>query len=205
MDGGYYAIKGFEYQIDKTLSEVLSSTGDDTLLCLEQIQDINDDDFVMQVKYKEATKLTPSVIRKPILQLIEEFNSDQTKNYILYCYFGDTNGYTENVDLNFLNDILGKEKDTFTTILKNQFLTKFKLCFSKDFQTHFQAVLSKIQEFNFCNSIDEAVYFYSIMVDYLRKKVINNPPDQLKSRQVTKGEILNYLNRGRRITFFVCL
>lgn len=25
MDGGYYAIKGFEYQIDKTLIEVLTA------------------------------------------------------------------------------------------------------------------------------------------------------------------------------------
>ena len=92
MDGGYYAIKGFEYQIDKTLLEVLSSSDADAVLCLEQIQDINNGDFVMQVKYKESAKLTPSVIRKPIIQLINEYNSVPTKKYILYCYFGDTNG-----------------------------------------------------------------------------------------------------------------
>ena len=87
MDGGYYAIKGFEYQIDKTLIEVLTARDHESVICLEQIQDINTDDFVMQVKYKESAKLIPSVIRNPIVQLISEYNSVPTKNYILYCYF----------------------------------------------------------------------------------------------------------------------
>mgnify|MGYP001492866254 CR=1 FL=1 len=57
MDGGYYAIKGFEFQIDKTLEEVLNASENNLAIRLEQIQDIDSDDFVMQVKYKEATKL----------------------------------------------------------------------------------------------------------------------------------------------------
>lgn len=28
----------------------------------------------MQIKYKEATKLIPSIIKKPIIHLIDEFN-----------------------------------------------------------------------------------------------------------------------------------
>lgn len=201
MDGGYYAIKGFEFQIDKTLLEVLSSADIDAILCLEQIQDINNGDYVMQVKYKEASKLTPSVIRKPIIQLINEFSSNQTKDYILYCYFADTNGYTEEVDLDFLDTILGKEKDNFNSTTKTKFLGRFKLCFSKNFQNQFQLVLTKLQEYSFCVSKDDAIYFYSILADYLRKKVVDNPPEQLASRQVTKNELLNHLNKGRRIIF----
>ncbi len=201
MDGGYYAIKGFEYQIDKTLSEVLFSSNSDSVICLEQIQDINNGDYVIQVKYKEATKFTPSVIRKPIIQLINEFILDQSKNYILYCYFFDTNGYNETVNIDLLDTILGKERDKFDTTLKNSFLDKFTLCFSETFQRQFQSVLSKLQELSFCNSKDEAVYFYSVLTDYLRKKVVNNPPEQISSRQVTKNELLNFLNQGRRVTF----
>ncbi|MFD0835277.1 hypothetical protein ACFQ0I_05845 [Mariniflexile aquimaris] len=201
MDGGYYAIKGFEYQIDKTLSEVLFSSNDESVIGIEQIQDVNNGDYVIQVKYKEAAKLTPSAIRKPIIQLINEFILDKSRNYILYCYFFDTNGYTENVSIDLLETILGKEKDKFDGTVKNSFLSKFNLCFSETFQNQFQSVLRKLQELNFCNSKDEAIYFYSVLVDYLRKKVVNNPPDQVSSRQVTKNELLNYLNKGRKVTF----
>jgi hypothetical protein len=201
MDGGYYAIKGFEYQIDKTLIEVLTASDHESVICLEQIQDINTDDFVMQVKYKESAKLMPSVIRNPIVQLISEYNSVPTKNYILYCYFGDTNGYSETVDIDFLNEILGSEGKKFDTPTKEQFLTKFKLCFSEDFQTQFLDVLSKLQGLGYCNTKEEAIYYYSILEDYLRKKVVNHPPADMANRKVTKNEILEYLESGRKIIF----
>ena len=201
MDGGYYAIKGFEYQIDKTLIEVLTARDHESVICLEQIQDINTDDFVMQVKYKESAKLMPSVIRNPIVRLISEYNSVPTKNYILYCYFGDTKGYSETVDIDFLNEILGSEGKKFDTPTKEQFLTKFKLCFSEDFQTQFLDVLSKLQGLGYCNTKEEAIYYYSILEDYLRKKVVNHPPADMANRKVTKNEILEYLESGRKIIF----
>ncbi len=201
MDGGYYAIKGFEYQIDKTLLEVLTANSEDAVIRLEQIQDIDSDAFVIQVKYKEASKLTPSLIRKPVVQLIEEYNTNPSKEYILYCYFADNNGHTENVDLDFLNKILGSQKDNYSDNIKNNFLRNFKLCFSPEFQSQYESVLQNLQRLPFCNSNDDAQYYYSILVDYLRKKVVNNAPENTSLRQVTKEELLKHLNNGRRIVF----
>lgn len=201
MDGGYYAIKGFEYQIDKTLLEVLLTSNNDSVIRLEQIQDIDTDAYVIQVKYKEATKLTPSVIRKPIVQLIEEFITTPNRDYILYCYFADNNGYTEDVDLEFLDRILGGEKDNFSDNIKANFLGKFKLSFSPEFQSQYESVLQTLQNLPYCSSVDDAQYYYSILVDYLRKKVINNVPNNAGLRQVTKIELLSHLNNGRRIVF----
>jgi len=201
MDGGYYAIKGFEFQIDKTLQEVLTATSSQSVVRLEQIQDIDTDDFVMQVKYKEASKFNPSVVRKPIVQLMEEYSSDPSKDYILYCYFENNNGYSEDIDSELLDKILGVKKKDFAVTLKSGFLNKFQLRFSPEFQSQYESVLQLLQELSFCSSVDEAQYYYSILVDYLRKKVINNPPSEITSRQVTKDEILTYLNNGRRIVF----
>lgn len=201
MDGGYYAIKGFEFQFDKTLIEALDSADENAVLCIEQIQDINNSDFVMQVKYKEASKLTPSVIREPIIQLIEEFQNDKSKKYILYCYFSDTNGHSENVDLTFLNNILGKEQGRFTATDKNDFLNAFELRFSETFQAQFETALNKLQSLSFVNSKDDAIYFYSILVDYLRKKVVDNSPSNQTGRQITRRELVDYLNKGRKIIF----
>lgn len=201
MDGGYYAIKGFEFQFDKALIEALDSTDENAVLCLEQIQDINNSDFVMQVKYKEASKLTPSVIRAPIIQLMEEFQNDRSKRYILYCFFSDTNGHSENVDLTFLNTILGKEQGRFTTSNKNDFLNAFELRFSETFQAQFETALNKLQLLSFVNSKDDAIYFYSILVNYLRKKVVDNSPSNQAGRQITKRELVDHLNKGRKIIF----
>ena len=55
-DGGYYAIKGFDYQIDKTILEVLKQPNGDEEVAIEQIQDINTNSYVIQDKYKETKK-----------------------------------------------------------------------------------------------------------------------------------------------------
>ncbi|MGS0749010.1 hypothetical protein [Halpernia sp. GG3] len=58
-----------------------------------------------------------------------------------------------------------------------------------------------MQEFNFCNSKEEAIYYYSILADYLRKKVVENPPSQIELRKVSKKEISEHLEKGRKIVF----
>ncbi len=201
MDGGYYAIKGFEYQIDKSILEVLSCNDLNQEVAIEQIQDLNTESFVMQIKYKEASKLVPSILRKPIIQLIDEFKTDPNKDYILYCYFSDLNGYSSKVDSVYLDNILGKESSNHSVQDKTQFLLKFKLIFSETFHNQFQSTLVKFQEFDFCSSKDEALYYYSIVTDYIRKKVVNNPPSQLQNRKVTKKEVYEYLAKGRKIVF----
>jgi len=85
LDGGYYAIKGFEYQIDKTILELLKS--ENTSINIEQIQDIDSDNFVMQVKYKETAKLVPSEVNTPIVSLIEDFKKDSSKKIHFICIF----------------------------------------------------------------------------------------------------------------------
>jgi len=52
QNGGYYAIKGFTYQFDKSLLEVLANQSKQ--IEIEQIQDIGIEGFYIQVKYKET-------------------------------------------------------------------------------------------------------------------------------------------------------
>jgi hypothetical protein len=84
-DGGYYAIKGFLYQFDKTLIEVV--TNPQSKIAFENKQDIDYDDFVLQVKHKETQEYSHSKIRKPVEKLIGLFHCDPTKKLCLYCHF----------------------------------------------------------------------------------------------------------------------
>lgn len=203
-EGGYYAIKGFEYQIDKTIFEILKSEDQEIPINIEQIQDIDSDNWVMQVKYKETAKFVPSAIKKPVIQLLDEYISNNNKKYYLYCYFGNLNGYDHyfnELTLENLNSILGSVKNDYLDKDKVQFLLSFRLVSAPEFQKQFDTVISLIQAFEFCHNYDEAVFYYSNVVNYIRKKIVLNSINQAFLRTCTKSEIVELLNNGRKLIF----
>lgn len=206
-DGGYYAIKGFAYQIDKAILELLNTDDENNNINIEQIQDIDLNDSVIQVKYKETAKLVPSQVNNPMSQLIEEFKIHKTKKYILYAYFSDLNGYKEKVGTDkkiskdTLDELLGNLKDNFTEQEKTDFVNNFNLDFSPQFQTQFNDVILKLKEKGFGNTDDEIVFFYANISDYLYKLVTNNPTAEIQNRTCTQKEIFEYLKNGKNLIF----
>lgn len=206
LDGGYYAIKGFEYQIDKAILEILNEDNEGKQINIERIQDIDSGDFVMQVKYKETQKFTPSGIKEPVIQLLHEFKKDPTKKYYLYSYFGDLNGYDNFININKaisienLDKILGNKKDGFTITEREEFVEKFCLDFAPVFQEQFKQVISKLQEQQFIsNSVDEAVFYYANITDFLRKLVVNSI--ETTDRTCTKKQVFDYIRNGKKLVF----
>ncbi len=195
-DGGYYAIKGFEYQIDKTILEVFKANNN-TPICLEQIQDINTNDFVTQVKYKETQKYTPTKIKEPVIELINEYQKFPTKRYYLCCYFNDVNEEKRNLTSSELDKILGNKKSNFANPLKDGFLLNFKLHFSKSFHEQFVQVIKIIKSNSGCSSFDEALIHYGSITNHLRKIVANNL--DIKKRTCTKSNILAIITGNRKI------
>ena len=197
-DGGYYAIKGFEFQIDKTILELFKAD-DTTPICLEQIQDINTNDFVMQVKYKETKNYTPAKIKEPVIQLINEYQKFPRKKYYLYCYFNDVEDEMKNLTSSELDRILGNKKNDFTTPVKDGFLSNFKLHFSKSFQEQFIQAINIIKANTSCSNFDEALVHYGSITSHLRKIVTNNL--NIKDRTCTKSEILAIIIGNRKTVF----
>ncbi|QDY83519.1 hypothetical protein FQU75_08900 [Paenibacillus polymyxa] len=87
-------IKGFLYQFNKTLHQILQED-DDTIIIVEGIFediDVKSDQMIkaIQCKYHEsAKKFKLSDIYKPILQFLKSYvqNTDSDIKYILYAYF----------------------------------------------------------------------------------------------------------------------
>ncbi|MEW4925564.1 hypothetical protein [Algibacter sp. 2305UL17-15] len=196
MDGGYYAIKGFEYQIDKNILEILNESNENKAINIEQNQDIDSVDFVMQVKYKEATKFTPSTIKKPVIQLIDEFKKNNSKQYILYCYFKDFNGYTESTSI---DTILGSSKSNYTQKQRTDFEKAFKLNFASQFDIQLEQTIRSIQNLNY--NEDEAIIFHSRASNFLRNLVVNNPPNQISNRTCTKKQLIELFRNDRKVIF----
>jgi len=165
MDGGYYAIKGFEFQIDKTILEILDTDAD---VALENIQDINSDSIVIQIKYKETQDYSDNKIREPVLQLIEEFKNDESKNYKLFCYFSDKSEGRETIDAVKLDSILNSSTGKSTKAkklnarisaidndLRNRFISKFCIDFSKNYQEQFNEIINKFKEKDLLNCTED--------------------------------------------------
>lgn len=197
-DGGYYAIKGFEFQIDKTILELFKAK-DNTPIFLEQIQDINSSSFVTQVKYKETQQYTLGKIKEPVIQLINEYQLSPHKKYYLYCYFNNMQEGSKTLTSVELDKILGNKKSSFTQSLKDGFLTNFELHFAKNFQEHFLQAVEIIKKNVECSDFDEALIHYGSITNHLRKLVVNNPV--VADRTCTKSEIIHLITNNRKIVF----
>jgi uncharacterized protein (DUF2164 family) len=112
-----YTIKGFIYQFNKTLEQVLSEPNG-TEITVEGI--IEDIDVVsagltkaIQCKYHETKeKYKLSDISKPILQMLVNYASNKEKDiqYILYAHFSDETEEEKTISKNDIETIL-KSKD----------------------------------------------------------------------------------------------
>jgi len=93
-----YTIKGFLYQFYKTILEILTNPLDTEITVEGIIEDIDIASSSMttavQCKYHEAKdKYSPSAIYKPVLQMMNHYKDNQTKNitYVLFSHFPDRN------------------------------------------------------------------------------------------------------------------
>lgn len=213
-DGGYYAIKGFSFQIDKTIKEILSMIDISERVYIENIQDINTTDNVIQVKYKETQTYTPSKIKEPTLQLIEEFKKNNTPNYVLYCFFSDKAAENSTITIEQLNAILApingtseksisinKRINNITEAEKKDFLNKFKIVFATEYDSHFDAVISSINNtFNDSSKNQEpSLIYYSLIANYLKNIVINEISPA--NRFCTKEMLLTDIKSKKKIIF----
>jgi hypothetical protein len=216
-DGGYYAIKGFEFQVDKTIKEIFDpERADDEEIWIENIQDLNTDDFVTQVKYKETQEFSEYKIRDPILQLLNlSINDNGNRNYILYCHFTDKEKSRIKFDLAGIKSILKissksnssaahlekiKTIESLNDLDIQSFAERFTLEFADSYSPHFSEVISIISKQNFCvNSVD-AVYYYAIIANYLRKLVIEN--GTVTKRLCDRKTVLEMIGDGKKSLFY---
>jgi hypothetical protein len=205
IDGGYFALKGFAYQFDKAIVDILKSENVNSKFGIEQIQDLNHDSIVVQVKYKETQTFTPSKVKQPILQLIEEFKKDSSKDYVLYAHFKDLNGYEGIISSGKSLTILGLEKilgknNTLSKTLKQDFLNKFTLDFSLGFNKQFEQAVTLIQELDFVGASRDVAMFYHSQIFYFLNTLVISTQDPSK-RTISKQDIIRQLRHGRKLIF----
>ncbi len=197
-DGGYYAIKGFTFQFDKTISEVISNKGD--VIAVEQIQDLGRNDYYIQVKHKEALEYSPSKIRKAVRQLIDDFRDNRNRTYSLYCYFKDQTPSIQQLSVDELDKILGKEKDEYNQTLKRSFVKNFKLEFAVDFDKQFKSLIKEIAEAFKLKTDEEAIMHHASFRAELLNIAIKK---QRSAREIDFTTLEDLMNHNEKIVFDV--
>jgi hypothetical protein len=206
-DGGYYAIKGFLYQFDKTIIEILRNK-EDTIIYVEKIQDINYENYIMQIKHKEAANFTNSKVRDPIIQLLELYKKDTDKRFCLYGFFRDkkpSNIVFTKVDqldeiLKYRDDNKTKElQQKFPKELRKGFITSFTLCFGEDFENQFNYLLNEIKGSYQLGSDDDAIICHSLIREKLLELAIK--PDE-NQRCITGRQLKQYVSSCKKKIFY---
>lgn len=203
-DGGYYAIKGFMYQYDKTIIELCNLAPKNALISIEQIQDINFEEYVLQVKNKEKQCFTNSKIKEPVLKLIDEFQKDQTKKYILYAYFNDREPQKyviSNVDelleiINYRDEEKNRNiKEKYSNELLERFIKNFTIQFSENYYGQFEECIKLIMK-RFSKTKEEAFIIHAMIREYIINVCIDK---ESKDRNVTFLEVDAYIKNCKRL------
>ncbi|WP_145389712.1 hypothetical protein [Staphylococcus epidermidis] len=190
-DGGYYAIKGFIYQFDITMIEVLKNKDMD--IFVEFQQDLNYEDYVIQVKHKETQNFSIGKLKNAILQLFS-LSLKTEKKFKLYCHFKDKNmGTKEKVSKECLESWL---ENDYSDEEKDEFLENFEIVFWSDYQSNFNKLLDLLKkEFSLDNTTP--IYYHAILHNALQKLALKN-----KDERNINFDILNQLVHDSTKTIF---
>lgn len=118
-------ILGFNYQFNKSILEILKVKDDKTQIMLEGTKEdldifLPDKTIAVQCKYYESSEnLTPSVLAKPIFDMLLSYIEDTTLNYKLYIHYK--------------NSSIEKKEDFNNTIFTEILKTKNKSYIKKYF------------------------------------------------------------------------
>lgn len=200
MDGAYIALRGYKFQFDKTILEIFSNPT--KAIEIEQLQDYSYDDYLVQVKYHNtdySTSQQKQKIKKPLVQLFEQYLKNKTNNFILFIYLKGVSPSKKSLTVAELDAILGGIKK-FSTSDKAEFIKRFTLIYAEDFEYQYKTVIQKIKT-AYSKTDDEAEIYYSVISSHLLDIVTKNPPSVSSKRNTSKKEIDKIISDGKKLIF----
>lgn len=196
INGGYNALKGYVYQFDKVLIDVISKNQTATI---EHIEDLEYKDFYVQIKNRDATKFTYSTIKNSVFELITDYSNTQSGKYILYCHFKNKKEEVWVPDLQELDKILSDKKDIFSLETKQEFLKTFKVHFAPNFIKQFSGLIAIIKNTYSFKSDEEAIKHHSILFCQILKIALKK---NSLDRKIDKKTIDKLIKESQEVIFF---
>jgi hypothetical protein len=205
-----YTIKGFLYQFNKTLLEILNAD-DDSIITVEGIiedVDVKSPEGVeaIQCKYHEASEtFKPSTIYKPLLQMMHHFHTNHSDDisYILYAHFGGVDAAKPpKVGMKVFLAALSssnKEYEKYVKGLKGNidldaFLDTFKMEFGPSYGDLVQQVGLALEANGFAQG-DIETLAYPNAINLVADHSVRHDSE---ARKITKLTLIKYLKTVRK-------
>lgn len=195
-DGGHHAIKGFAFQFDASLLQILANPG--VAVEIEGAQDIGVRAFHIQVKHR-SVPYSLSRIAPAVQQMMRLFAADNTARFALYGHFPDrTTGETLRITREELQSALGKFSNDYSDDVKDWFTKSFEVIFAPDFVSQFNAVLDNLKKALRARNEAEALCWHAVIHGYLRDVILKRPPGE---RKITLRDLRDLVHQARTAVF----
>ena len=203
-------IKGYYYQFDYYILQLLSLDNEKDSVCIEGIEDVDvftDDEIIaVQCKYYEKTVCTMSLLGKTIRPMLEHFagNKDKEYHYVIYGYYCDVSKQIK-VPIT-LEDakryLFTYKKDKKTHILHselnlsdeglNEFLLRLHIKLDAiEYQKQIEIIITKIIKVFNCDDYTARCFYYNNAISFVKQ--ISILEDKTK-RKVTKKRFIEFIS-----------
>ena len=205
-------IKGFLFQFEKTLNELLFAQNEDDIITVEGIEDIDINVLglmnYLQCKYHETQDAyCKSIIEKPIVQMLNHWistNQEAPIKYKLYCYFPNEEKREEVLSeedvkcflnkntpdkLEKLKDNIRKHIQTYGNNSITEFISRFTIEFSDSLAQLKDSNINRLKHLDFKEDIISEVVHPNALFIIHELAIKNNVDD----RKISVKEFLQKL------------
>lgn len=207
-------IKGYYYQFDTSILNLLELRADNDSITIEGIEDIDintaTDATTIQCKYLSKPRFVNSAVREPITLMLDHFVNLATPNnlnYVLYAHFeNERPGNEPTIDITKLKEILTytenkteKHYETEKEITDeklNAFIKQFKIIFGKDFNTQQQEVIQQLKSKFNCSDFEADTLYYNNALRIVFDKAIKKTATQ---RVITKAKFISGIDCHKKL------
>jgi hypothetical protein len=194
-----HGIKGYLYQFLNTIERILALQSGEEIE-IEGIEDIDVHGLegldLIQCKYHEAQKFTPSLVYKPIGLMITDYmvNQDDPSTYKLYAHFGESAPQDDLwVNNEFMRKALSKIKNapTASDAQLAAFKSQFQFLAGISFDAQQEKIKSLLQSEFSCTKSEAEGYYYNNAVTYIAEKSANSDAIARRLNKATFKSAIN--------------
>ena len=201
------SIKGYFYQFDKTIQELINLKSLSDSVAIEGIEDVDvttaTEETAIQCKYFEGQKYRPSLLRQPLTYMLTHFLENRPQiSYCLYGYFKDGSGpRTNSLTESELKSVLTYKEGNIVRAhhIENgisdddlrDFLARLKISTGPIFEQQKQDSVNAISRHFSCSPQEAEGIFYNNALRFVLEKAIRSSPQE---RIATKAEFLSAID-----------
>ncbi|MGE6391340.1 DUF4297 family anti-phage-associated protein [Psychrobacter pacificensis] len=209
-----HTIKGYFYQFDYTIFQILSQENPSNILTVEEIEDLDIEEggeiTAIQCKYYENTEYNHSVISKPIRLMFDDFinrkrNNSRKIKYKLYGHYkSGQDKLIQTIDLDLLKSAFltyrkGEvehkhyEKLQATDNELEEFISILDIdVYATEYSSQLEIIFENMERIFNCERFEAENYYYNNALNEIKNLSIQS---NVNDRKVSKSDFLRNINK----------